>query len=105
MDDLAHESVVDQLVDELMLRLSHLAQLAPAVIRDREEMCSNDPAGSRADGVRAETSGPAGRGDRSNGHVDAVGCRASGPPDGWSRTPLGALVSQHGPQLSALRRS
>ena len=39
MDDLAHEGVVDQLVDELMLRLSHLAQLAPAVIRDREELC------------------------------------------------------------------
>ena len=29
MDVLTHESVVDQLVDELRLRLWHLTQLAP----------------------------------------------------------------------------
>ena len=53
MDDLADEGVVDQLVDELMLRLSHLAELAPALIRDPRRTVSNDPVFSPADGIRA----------------------------------------------------
>ena len=97
MDDLAHEVVVDQLVDELMLRLWHLAQLAPVVVRDREEL--GRTIRRAAEQTASELARPGRQGAAAARVVTSTlwGAGPHGPPDGWSRTPLGALVSQHGP--------
>ena len=94
MGDLAHECVVDQLVDELMLRLWHLAQFAPVVIRDREEICRTIR--RAAEQTAAELERPGRQGAATARLVSATlwGAGPHGPPDSWSRTPLGEVVSQ-----------
>ena len=89
----ADDAVVDQLVDELMLRLSHVAQLAPDVVGDPAAMVG--PLRRTAEGVAAElrAAGP---------HADEVALRVTAalwgtwgesPPTSWWRTPLGALLA------------
>ena len=94
MDDLADEGVVDQLVDELMLRLSHLAELAPALIRDRDELSRTIRCSAQRTVSELERPGRQGAATARVVMSTLWGAGRAGPPDDWSQTPLGALVSQ-----------
>ena len=94
--DIAHEGVVDQLVDELMLRLSLLAQLAPAVIQDRVELCRTIRRAAERAAFELERPGEQGVATARVVTSTLWGAGRHGPPDEWWRTPLGTLVSRRG---------
>lgn len=94
MDNRADEGVVDQLVDELMLRLWHLAQLAPVVVEDCEELCRTVRRASERTAAELNRPGPPGASIARLVTLTLWGDGPHGPPNSWSRTPLGALVSQ-----------
>jgi hypothetical protein len=99
MDNGAHEDVVDQLVDELMLRLWHLAQLAPGVIQDREELCRTIRRAAEQTASELERPGTQAAATARRVTSTLWGDGPHGAPQGWSRTPLGALVSRSAASL------
>ena len=89
----ADDAVVDQLVDELMLRLSHVAQLAPDVVGDPAAMAG--PLRRTAEGPAAELRSPGPLANALALRVTAAlwGTWGDSPPTTWWSTPLGALLA------------
>ena len=88
------EAVVDQLVDELMLRLWRLALLVPSVVEDRAAVTSAVRLAAQQSVTELERSGPQGASAARCVAFTLWGDTLQGPPDSWSRTPLGTVVKE-----------
>ena len=93
MHGAADDAVVDQLVDELMLRLSHLAQLVPDVVDEQKAVAGT--LRHAAQRTAAALRSPGADADAVARMVTAAlwGVWGENPPTTWGRTPLGAALA------------
>ena len=97
------EAAVDQLVDELMLRLWRLGLLVPIVVDDRDAVSRAVRQTAEQTVTELERPGPQGVTAAREVTFTLFGDTAHGPPESWWRTPLGALVSAQLPPTAASR--